>query len=198
MIYLRMREATTFEPSQALCLADVADVLADASLGLHGLPVTVPRGVGVWKLDALSLIRSIQARYPKESVVLLGSAQGTLVCKRREKPRWAWMRAALVFALLFAGSAMAIAWFHADVNMPEAQRSVARALTGSGEANPWWIALPYALGVGSGVAFYYALIGRKTASPLDIKLGEYRRQAQAQMARDVAPEGNRGEGKPHG
>jgi len=185
MIYLRLHETTATEPGRALRLGDVADVLADASLGLHALPINAPRSLGVWRLDALALIRDIQARHPKQSVVLLGSAQGTLICKRERKPRWAGLRAALVFALLFAGSAMAIAWFHADVNMAEAQRSVARVLTGGDAASPWWVALPYALGVGSGVAFYYALIGRrKTASPLDIKLDEYRRQAHAHLARD--------------
>jgi len=193
MIYLRLREVTTMEPGRAARLGDVADVLADASLGLHAMPVSVPRALGVWKVDALALIREIQARCPKESVVLLGGAQGTLICRRAPKPRWTGLRAALAFALLFVGSAMAIAWFHADVNMPEAQRSVARMLTGNGAVNPWWIAVPYALGMGSGIAFYYALIGRrKTASPLDIKLNEYRRQAHAQMARDSA------EGEPRG
>jgi stage V sporulation protein AA len=106
---------------------------------------------------------------------------------------------ALVFALLFVGSAMAIAWFHADVNMQAAQRAVARVLTGQAQWNPWWIALPYALGVGSGVALYYALIGRKTVSPLEIKLGEYRRQAREAMARAQGGEGGaRGDGKPDG
>ncbi|MCL2812230.1 MAG: hypothetical protein FWD25_10150 [Clostridia bacterium] len=198
MIYLRLRESTTTEPGHTPRLGEVADVLADASLKLHTLPINAPRTVGVWKLDALSLIREIQARHPKESVVLLGRAQGTLICKRERKPRWAGLRAVLAFVLLFAGSAMAIAWFHADVNMPEAQRSVAQILTGNGSANPWWIALPYALGVGSGVAFYYALIGRKTASPLDIKLSEYRRQAQLQMARDSVAYVRRGESEPRG
>ncbi len=197
MIYLRMRETTTTQPGQALRLADVADVLADASLNLHALPVRAPDGVGVWKLDAMALIRDIQARCPGESVVLLGSAQSTLICARAKPVRGKFLRAALVFLLLFAGSAMAIAWFHADVNMMAAQRAVARMLTGQEQWEAWWIALPYALGVGSGVAFFYALIGRKTASPLDIKLGEYRRQAQAQMARSIRREGRR-EGEPRG
>jgi len=198
MIYLRLRESTTIEPGHPTRLGEVADVLADASLKLHALPINAPRNVGVWKVDALSLIREIQAHYPKESVVLLGSAQGTLICKRERKPRWGGLRAALAFALLFAGSAMAIAWFHTDVNMLEAQRSVAQILTGHGSTNPWWIALPYALGVGSGVAFYYALMGRKTASPLDIKLSEYRRQTQLQMARDSAAYVRGGKGEPRG
>jgi len=161
MIYLRLRDTTTAEPGRALRLGEVADVLADASLGLNALPVHAPRAPGMWKLDALSLIREIQARHPNESVVLLGSAQGTLICKRQRKSRWSGLRAALAFALLFAGS------------------SAARLFTGDATANPWWIALPYVLGVGSGAAFYYVLTGRKTASPLDIRPGGYRRQAQA-------------------
>ena len=109
MIYLRLRNTTTVEAGRALHLGDVAAVLADASLGLHALPVHAPRALGIWKLDGLSLIREIQAQHPKESVVLLGSAQGTLICKRQRKQGRGGLRAALAFALLFAGALLAAA-----------------------------------------------------------------------------------------
>ncbi len=183
MIYLRIRETTKLAPGGTLRLGDIADVLADASLRLNELPVQAPTRVGIWRMDAMEVIRDIQKRFPAESVVLLGSSQGILILEKPKEHRLSWLRATLVFALLFVGSAMAIAWFHADVNMTGAQHTVAAWLTGRQVTNAWWVALPYALGVGSGVAFYYALIGRKTASPLDMKLTEYRRQTMDRMAR---------------
>ncbi len=184
MIYLRMRGTVHSQPGQSLHLCDVADVLADASLKLQELPIDTPRKRGVWSLEAMPVIARIQQACPSESVILLGSATGTLVCEPQHRTRGTFWRSALVCALLFVGSAMAIAWFHADVNMLDAQRALVRMVTGQEAQGTWWVTLPYALGVGSGVAFYYALIGRKTVSPLDIKLTEYRQQAQEQMLRE--------------
>ena len=78
-------------------------------------------------------------------------------------------------------------WFHADVNMYDAQREMYRAVTGGEEPAALAVALPYALGVGLGVAFYYALIGRKTISPLDIKLSNYKRAVMNERAAREAP-----------
>ena len=43
------------------------------------------------------------------------------------------LRAALAFLVLLVGSALAIMWFHADVNMYDAQREMYRAVTGGEE-----------------------------------------------------------------
>ena len=77
------------------------------------------------------------------------------------------------------GSALAITWFHADVNMLDAQQSLYRMLTGREAENTVWITLPYSVGVFFGVSLFYALLGRKrTIAPLDIKLNEYRQSAE--------------------
>ena len=63
--------------------------------------------------------------------------------------------------------------------MEKAQQTFVRRLSGREADNPVTIAVPYALGVTIGVGGYYALIGkRKTVSPLDIKLNEYRTKAE--------------------
>ena len=179
MIYLRMKPRVTARVGQKLTLADVADVLADASLSIGALPVSLPLEEGIWPLDALTLIMRISEKAPNETVNVLGDGTGWLHRQAKtaaEKRRaWGWqaLRTAVVCVLLFAGSALTIGWFHTDVNMEEAQTAIFRAVAGREPASPLWIAVPYAAGVGLGALLYYLRIRRDEASPLTVKLREY-------------------------
>ena len=179
MIYLRMKPRVTARVGQMLTLADVADVLADASLSIGALPVSLPLEEGIWPLDALTLIMRSSEKAPNETVNVLGDGTGWLHRQAKtaaEKRRaWGWqaLRTAAVCVLLFAGSALTIGWFHTDVNMEEAQTAIFRAVAGREPASPLWIAVPYAAGVGLGALLYYLRIRRDEASPLTVKLREY-------------------------
>ena len=179
MIYLRMKPRVTARVGQMLTLADVADVLADASLSIGALPVSLPLEEGIWPLDALTLIMRISEKAPNETVNVLGDGTGWLHRQAKtaaEKRRaWGWqaLRTAVVCVLLFAGSALTIGWFHTDVNMEEAQTAIFRAVAGREPASSLWIAVPYAAGVGLGALLYYLRIRRDEASPLTVKLREY-------------------------
>lgn len=179
MIYLRMKPRVTARVGQMLTLADVADVLADASLSIGALPVSLPLEEGIWPLDALTLIMRISEKAPNETVNVLGDGTGWLHRQAKtaaEKRRaWGWqaLRTTAVCVLLFAGSALTIGWFHTDVNMEEAQTAIFRAVAGREPASPLWIAVPYAAGVGLGALLYYLRIRRDEASPLTVKLREY-------------------------
>ncbi len=179
MIYLRMKPRVTARVGQKLTLADVADVLADASLSIGALPVSLPLEEGIWPLDALTLIMRISEKAPNETVNVLGDGTGWLHRQAKtaaEKRRaWGWqaLRTAVVCVLLFAGSALTIGWFHTDVNMEETQTAIFRAVAGREPASSLWIAVPYAAGVGLGALLYYLRIRRDEASPLTVKLREY-------------------------
>ena len=89
------------------------------------------------------------------------------------------LRTIFAFLILMVGSALAITWFHADVNMLDAQQSLYKLITGTQPENAWLITGPYAAGVFFGVALFYALLGkRRTVAPLEIKLEEYRQSAE--------------------
>lgn len=174
MIYLRMLESVECNVRQELRVPDLCDTLCDARIDLRDVPVCVPQEEGVYCVQAMQVVRAIGARYPGEQVSLMGTGTTLLTRRRERKKRGMALRTAIAFLVLLTGSALAIMWFHADVNMFEAQKEMYRAITGGSEPSAWLVALPYALGVGLGVAFYYALIGKKTISPLDVKLSEYK------------------------
>lgn len=185
MVYLRVKKRVMAMVGEKLSLGDVADVMADARLSLSEMNIAMPRGAGIWPIDALQLIVQIQEKAPDEVVNVLGDGTGWLhrETKRAREIRKGGhigygLRAAAVCLLLAAGSALAIAWFHADVNMADAQNALYKAVAGGAPAHPLLVALPYALGMAVGVALYYALIGRKTVSPLTVKLREYREDVE--------------------
>lgn len=174
MIYIRMREKVEREAEGEVRVGDVADVLCDASVDVRELPVFMPTLPGVYTTDALRVVHAIKRAYPGESVTLLGTSHGMLIRRKRRRVHFLTLRKALAFAILLAGSALAIMWFHADVNMMDTQIELYTRLTGSGEPGKWLMAIPYALGVGIGVAMSFALFGKRRVSPMDVKLSEYR------------------------
>ncbi|WP_102412074.1 stage V sporulation protein AA [Beduinella massiliensis] len=190
MIYLRMMETVECGVRDELRVKDVCDTLCDARIDLEDVTVSVPKEAGVYCVQAMQVVRAISARYPGEQVSLMGTGTTLLTRRRDKRKKGLALRTAAAFLVLLAGSALAIMWFHADVNMFEAQKEMYRAITGGGEPSALLVALPYALGVGLGVAFYYALIGKKTISPLDVKLSEYKMSILKERA---AKEEQRGE-----
>ena len=174
MIYIRMREKVEREALGEVRVGDVADVLCDASIDVRALPVFMPTLPGVYTTDALSVVHAIKRVYPDESVTLLGTSHGMLIRRRKKRVRFLALRKAAAFAILLIGSALAIMWFHADVNMMDAQVELYTRLTGGTQPGKWLMAIPYALGVGIGVAMSFALFGKRRVSPMDVKLSEYR------------------------
>ena len=178
MVYIRIKKRVTAREGERLKLGQVADVMADAGLRLSQMPVALPRGAGIWQVDALQLILQMQEKAPGEVVNVLGDGIGWLHREAKasggRKRALDIARAAIACLLLFFGSALAIGWFHSDVNMGRAQASLYEAVSGKAPAGPLSVALPYAGGVLLGVLLYYALIGKKSVSPLTVKLRAYR------------------------
>jgi len=162
MVYLRIKPRVFARPGQKLTLGDVADSLSDARLRLSEMLVSLPRGEGVFLIDALQLIVQIQSRMPDEVVNVLGSGVGWLY---REdiygKTRARAVARAVSIALLLATGAFAALWL-----LPgDPVRLLLRMI-------------PYALGVVLGASAYRVLSGRKAIAPLSIKLQAYRGEAQ--------------------
>ncbi len=178
MLYVELNGRTEILPRQQLKISDVAKVCGEDAPGVINLPVPCPQDEGVWKLSAMMILNVI---YPKCSDVSMMGAEACFVhvVPENKRNKTHMLRAVFAFLLLMLGSALAITWFHADVNMLDAQQDFFKMITGHKAENTWLITIPYALGVGGGVGLYYALIGRRQAvSPLDIQLDEYRESAE--------------------
>ena len=178
MLYLQMKARAVVKPGEQLLVRHVADALDGEGASVMDLPVKCTRNPGVWRLPAMAVVKAVVNVCPQ--VQVLGPAQCFVhIVPESKRKRTRLLRTALAFLLLTAGSALAITWFHADVNMIDAQQSLYRLITGHNAQNTWLITAPYAAGVFFGVALFYALLGKKrTVAPLEIKLEEYRQSAE--------------------
>ncbi len=182
MLYLQLKERVILLPGQRLTVGDLADGVGEGAAEAMKQPVRCRLNTGVWRLPAAALVQAVLPVCGQ--VTTLGPAEVMVHVQAEKKRAAGGLRAAAAFMLLFLGSALAITWFHADVGMREAQSAFFRLLAGREPSNPWLMTVPYALGVGLGVSFYYALLpGKKTVSPLEVKLAEYKQKTEQQAAR---------------
>lgn len=182
MLYVQMKERLTVKPHTVLKAEDLADILGEKAREAGKVTLDISVTEGIWRIPATALI---QALLPIEKDIAVLGADETFVHVTAEKANAVHSaRAVLAFLILFFGSALAIAWFHADVGMEDAQRQFVYLLSGREVEKPLFMALPYALGVALGVGGYYALLSKRdTVSPLDIKLSEYRSKAEKTAGR---------------
>ena len=156
-----------------VCLRDVAH-MAPRDAELEALELDVPAAGR--RVDAVELAERIGRLRPQARIEVLGS--GEIFVSRRDHRRGplAWALKVVLVLLLFGGAALGMTFFHADVNMLEAQRAIC-AMLGGGEATPLELAAPYALGVLAGVGGFF-LLGGRSKSPLALKLQGYRKQLE--------------------
>ena len=187
MIYCQMKSRAKLDVRQNLTLDSVADLLGPDKARKASL--SCPKQEGVWKIDALAAARALNKACPGEDVTMLGPDTcyvHRVHSDRRDRTKW--LRTAFAFAILMMGSALGLAWFHSDVDMPKAQEMVYQAITGEKVKDERLITIPYVVGVTLGVAVFYALPGRNAVTPLEVKLTEYQEDMEKTEGKEPRPD----------
>ena len=130
MIYVQLRARVKLAQGETLHVADAAKVLGSEKAGHCSL--FCPTAPGVYTLDAIAVAKALKKVFPQEDISLIGAE----VCyvhriKARGKDFLRPVRTAAALLILLLGSALGLTWFHADVNMPQAQADVYAAITGA-------------------------------------------------------------------
>ena len=187
MIYCQLNPRAKASVGQTVRLSDVAEI-TDGGV-LEALTIPCPDRVGVWRLKAMTIIRLIQQTCPGEELTMLGAPA---CCIHRVRADHADpthpLRTFAAFAILAIGSALGLAWFHSDVDMPGAMERVYALVTGQPLAQPRLITIPYIIGVALGVGVFYAIPFPKEVTPLEVKLTEYQEKMESAEAEDIPDE----------
>ena len=185
MIYCQLRERCKVDITAELRLKDVAQVLTEGSVSME-IPLHCPKKPGVWNVSALIVAAALKKACPQEDVTLLGPVDCAVhrVNASRKDPL-KFLRVAAAFGILLLGSALGLAWFHSDVDMPKAQVMVYELIAGQPPSDKRLITIPYIIGVGLGVCVFYAIPRRNAVTPLEVKLTQYQSDQEKTEGKDA-------------
>jgi len=92
----------------------------------------------------------------------------------KENPILVFLRVAISSLFLFFGSALAIMYFHSDVNMNQAHEMIYYLISGEKNTNPALFSISYTIGVGVGIAVFFEVVNKvrdkNNAGPLELEL----------------------------
>lgn len=184
MLYVQLRSRVKLVVHEPLHVGDAARIMGDDAAGK--CPIPCPDEPGVYKLEAIAVARALKEKYPQEDISLMGAD----ICyvHRIAPPQrdpFRPLRTAVAMLILLLGSALGLTWFHADVNMPQAQADVFEAITGAPPKDMRLITIPYCIGVALGVGVFYALPFASATTPLEVKLTEYQEDMEKTEGKDI-------------
>ncbi|ATY84748.1 stage V sporulation protein AA [Kyrpidia spormannii] len=205
-VYIRPKERLSLRPGEHLTVGQAAEVVAVDSGGgdlrrvVVGIPVSdwSPRQGGVRVVQAIDLVAAIKRRLPHVNVHLIGPTETIVDLEEPGGSKPSWLKVAAVWLLLFVGSGLTIMNFHADVSMVRVHQRVYHLITGEYKAHPYILQIPYAFGVGLGMAlFFNHLLRRKInenePSPLEVEVFQYEQMINQYV---ITREGSRQERVP--
>lgn len=173
MTYILFHARHDAGASGRIAFEAIADIYPP-SADIGGIMLDIPKGGR--KISAIEAAARIAEILPGEQLSFAGDGEIFVSRRTMRSGILAMIMQIALVLLLFFGSALAITFFHADVNMAQAQQTLS-AMLGGGELTPLQLAIPYAIGVFVGVGAFF-LLGGKKRSPLSLKLQDYRKQLE--------------------
>ncbi|AWB45060.1 stage V sporulation protein AA [Paenibacillus sp. CAA11] len=180
VIYIRLRKHVRLQKGSAVCLGDIAQLLAppETERELKQMVLEKPKehDGNRMVIDMLQVIGKIRERYPRYSVEYIGEPH-TLVEINDKERRPSIAAFIVVWLLLFFGSMLTIMNFHADVSMPEVMVRIVEMITGERDQHPYLFQGAYSIGIGLGMIVFFNHLFRKKwneePTPLEVEMFLY-------------------------
>ncbi|GAA3405346.1 stage V sporulation protein AA [Paenibacillus hodogayensis] len=179
-VYIRLRKRATIPPGQTVTLGRVAQLLTEPDMErtLMELPLVKPseRDGNIVLIDMMHIVRTIRSVAPHIKIEYFGDPHVLIDIETKPK-RPNRLALAVVWLLLFIGSGLAIMNFHEDVSMMEVHQRIYEMVTGEWVEHPYWLQIPYSLGLGAGMVLFFNQLFKKRfteePSPLEVELFTY-------------------------
>ncbi|MEX2462113.1 MAG: stage V sporulation protein AA [Paenibacillaceae bacterium] len=180
ILYIRFRKRVSIDKGQPILLRHIADLLSDPDveqkLQSHVISYPKPQDGNLILIDMLMVIRSIHQVFPVIQIEGFGEPH-VLIEIKSVKTRPHFIILALVWLLLFVGSGLTILNFHADVSMLEVHQRIYELLTGKRLEHPYFLQIPYSIGIGLGMVLFFNHVFKKKfseePSPLEVEMFLY-------------------------
>lgn len=190
-IYLQLKSNITKDLGQTLYLKDVANISCtpDIKTQLEKLVVLPKEERGFVVITVVDIIEIIRLAMPGIPVSSIGEIKVYIEPDTKKDfpgiDLMTFVKVVITCIFTFIGSGLAIMYFHADVNMHEVHRNIVLAITGETNPNPYWINIPYSIGLGIGIAVFFGIFPSKnkpkTPDPLKIGMLQYKQDINSYL-----------------
>ncbi|WP_017755652.1 stage V sporulation protein AA [Calidifontibacillus oryziterrae] len=179
-IYIRMRQRVLVSPHSTITIGDIAQIVSTTENGdqIINMPLYFidESDENIVVIDVMKVIQKIQSFNSAIDIQTVGPTQ-TIVEVVNKKKKYTFGFLAIVWFLLFIGSAMAIMNFHEDVSMQQVHQKLAYIITGEEIFKPLLLQIPYSLGLGIGMIIFFNHLFKKRLneepSPLEVEMFKY-------------------------
>nr|WP_243426283.1 stage V sporulation protein AA [Caldicoprobacter guelmensis] len=133
-------------------------------------------------ITAIEVIRLISEKAGISDIRVIGDGKALIEYKEPQSSKVivGLLKAVLTALLLMIGSALAIMYFHADVNMHQVHSTLHYIITGEKSARPLLISIPYSIGIGIGIAVFFDVFSirrkRHRPGPLELEVYTYEKE----------------------
>lgn len=190
IVYVRMKKNLDLKHMQELRLKDIAYVSTASPNLLKRIENTpiyriTKKDKNLVVIDNFLIIEHLMKKYGDVEIQPVGPEQ-TIVRVHSTKSSPPIIYVALIWLILFIGTAMTIINFHYDVSMQEVQQKLHFLLTGEENEFPLWIQIPYSFGLGAGTLLFFNYWFKKRfneePSPLEIEIFNYQQDLDHYLA----------------
>ncbi|RAK22247.1 stage V sporulation protein AA [Anoxybacillus vitaminiphilus] len=180
-VFIRLRNRVQVHPNADVCIGDIAQMIINDPELIEKL-----KKIRIYQIKAsdkniviIDMMKVVEAILDFDSsldIQTIGPAQTIIevVYKKRNLTN---LYFALIWLLLFIGSALAIMNFHEDVSMQKVHQRLYTIITGEKADKPLLFQIPYSIGLGIGMILFFNHVFRKRIneepSPLEVEMFNY-------------------------
>jgi stage V sporulation protein AA len=177
-VYFQFKSYYNKYPSEPAHLGDFIELTGPEEIINKIKQISVyPYGISSpLRLTAVKVIQLIHEHVGNVRVNTIGESFTLFEPRqqRQKKTISVFLRIAFAMILLFLGSALAILYFHSDVNMKEAHQAVYHFISGEKTDSPALFTVSYSIGIGAGIAIFFdvpeKLKNRNNPGPMELEM----------------------------
>jgi len=182
-IYIKPTKKASIYRKKWVTISDVCDVFANKSDEQTIKELKLQKTGNkreAFHISVLDIVKVINSAFPGCTVNNVGETDILVeFSPTPHKPNAAlnWLKIAFACIVLFVGSATVIMAFLTDSEMPKVFSRYHEILLGTAVENPYWISVPFAIGLAIGiVVFFNHFAGRKLSNdptPIEVQMKLY-------------------------
>lgn len=183
-IYVSLHRKTTVTKKRLIQLKDIAEISAPEHIRRQAENIIIYRIEEDKKenyiISIIQVIQAIVKEIPKATISNTGTANTVLQYlpeDYKENKLWGICKLTAIVLILFLGSAITIIAYYEDTSLIKVFRFIQEMFTGESVNNPYWISIPYSIGIGVGITVFYNQFGTKKLTddptPIQVEMTKY-------------------------